>query len=84
MMTKADMSATDTPTDQQIQETIDRGFVVHEKLWKILANEDDPGGVLHALWITLTRDLAQYGWTAEELSEEAAWHAAHETSEGVA
>ena len=78
------MNKQDTPTVEQIQAALDRSLVVYGQVLEMLEKENDPASVLQGLWINLTRHLAEAGWTPEQLAEQAAWHAAHETSEGSA
>jgi hypothetical protein len=44
----------------------------------------DCGDMAYALWIGLTRYLAENDWPPDRLAKDAGWHAADQTSEGRA
>ena len=51
---------------------------------EVFANDEDPDAVYFALFVTLSRILAENGWDSEELSEAALTHAEIQTTEGSA
>lgn len=51
---------------------------------EIFASDEDPDAVYFALFVTLSRILAENGWSPEELSEAARTHAEIQTTEGSA
>ena len=44
--------------------------------------DEDPVAVAYGLWCSLTRYLAEGGWTSEDLARDAAHHAADQMAEG--
>jgi hypothetical protein len=81
------MIAHDTvPSDAEI----DRQHDIADRLMAIVARkltaspDVDPIGVYYAMWVSLTRILAESGWAADELVRDLHHHVAHQTSEGSA
>lgn len=75
----------DVPTDAEIAESAARGDDLFEELMDQLDREENnPVGVAYNLWVNLTRYLAEYGWTEEQLIKDLAHHVASQTSEGSA
>ena len=81
------MIAHDTiPSDAEI----DRQHDIADRLMtsvddKLTAFPDvDPIGVYYAMWVSLTRVLAESGWTADGLASDLHHHVAHQTSAGSA
>jgi hypothetical protein len=70
-------------TDQQMETAIRDGYEIANDLFESLPDTAEGGATFHAVWIALTRRLAELGWEPEDLVSDVAWHAAQATSEGA-
>jgi len=77
--------ADDVPSDADIDRWNALGEKLYDKLLDdIIAAEEDIDGVAFGVWVMLTQQLAEDGWTAEDLKREVDRHVALGSSEGSA
>jgi len=77
--------ADDVPSDADIDRWNALGLKLYDKLLDdIIAAEEDIDGVAFGVWVMLTQQLAEDGWTAEDLKREVDRHVALGSSEGSA
>lgn len=76
---------TDVPTDAEIETWNKAADEIFDELLEHLEERSmDPLGVSYPLWVTLSRFLAEGGWTAEQLASDVTYHANSQQSEGNA
>lgn len=62
-------------TDADIEAAHDRGEKIFEELLELLDDcPEDSGAIIYSLWVSLTHCLAEDGWTAKQLADDAAVH----------
>lgn len=69
------------PTDEQIENSTVLGDELFPTIFEMVEEESeerdaDPIGVIFSLWVYMTHVLFEYGWTADDLIKDVAWHAA--------
>lgn len=72
-------------SDDEIEAANTRSDEIYDELVERIEEcDEDVGAIIYSLWVKLTHDLVIYGWTPEQLGNDAMVHAAMQDSEGTA